>query len=156
MAPFGRGFCTNLVPVTPRGRPADSEVRAPGLCELTTFSRGPGGGCHHPPFRGRRPGLREPKPLAQGHTASQRPSGDGDAGVGGPLQRLFEDTRYLPIVTLRNKAGKLDAGLHLKQCSTQICANKSSQKSAPGFPHARPASQWTPPVAEGRAGAVPT
>lgn len=52
---------------------------------------------------------------------------------GAPLQQLFEDSRYLPIVTLQNKAGRTPS-FYLKQCSMQICGNKSNHKSAPDFP----------------------
>ena len=44
---------------------------------------------------------------------------------GGPLPADFEDTRYLPIVTLRNKTGRPDARLSPK---TMPHANLREQK----------------------------
>ena len=89
----------------------------------------PEAACGHPHFRWKHPGFREAKPLAQGHKASQKQSGNGDAGGGGSpealSQRLFEDTRYLPIVTLRSKTGRPDAQLSPK---TMLHANLREQK----------------------------
>ena len=156
MAPFGRGFRTELVPVTSQGRPAASEVRAPGLCELTTFSRAPGAVIITLIFGGGAQGSERPSHWPKVTQLRRDRGGMGTRVSRAPLQRLFEDTRYLPIVTLRNKTGSPHARFHLKQCSTQICVNKSNQKSASGFRPARPAGQLTPPAAAGRAGAVPT
>lgn len=76
----------------------------------------------------------------------------GTRGSGAPLQRLFEDTRYLPIVTLRSNAGRTPS--FYKQCSTQMVGTKATRNPSRVFLRSDPTGQSTPPAKEGRDGAV--
>lgn len=79
---LGEVFSQSLFPSHPRAG------RLPQGCGRRAFvssrpSQGPPeAACGHPHFQGKHPGLREAKPLAQGHKASQKQSGNGDGGGG--------------------------------------------------------------------------